>query len=78
MRGGAFETVEDKMTPFGYKCGEGCNAGFGEPEWIVNKERVSYDALFENLQPCEGRLSGASVKVRLVLGSKAFEAETVC
>ncbi|ENN79547.1 hypothetical protein D910_04698 [Dendroctonus ponderosae] len=62
VRGGAFETVEDKMTPFGYKCGEGCNAGFGEPEWIVNKERASYDALFDNLQPCEGRLSGAAVK----------------
>lgn len=55
--------MEDKLTPFGYKCGEGCNAGFGEPEWIVNKERSSYDALFESLGPVDEKLSGAAVKV---------------
>ncbi|CAG9768624.1 unnamed protein product [Ceutorhynchus assimilis] len=62
VRGGAFENVEDKLTPFGYRSGEGCNAGYGEPEWIVNKERASYDTLFQNLNPVDGKLSGACVK----------------
>lgn len=66
VRGGAFENVEDKATPFGYKSGEGCNAGFGEPEWIVNKERGSFDELFETLGPVNGKLSGATVKEELV------------
>jgi len=33
--GGAFEGVEDQVSPFGYKRGEGIDAGAGEPEWIV-------------------------------------------
>ncbi|XP_060519036.1 EH domain-containing protein 1-like isoform X2 [Cylas formicarius] len=66
VRGGAFENVEDKITPFGYKSGEGCNAGIGEPEWIVNKERASYDALFDSLNPVDGKLSGATVKEEFV------------
>lgn len=67
IRGGVFETVEDdKKTPFGYKSGEGVNAGYGEPEWIVNKERNTFDALFETLNPINGKLSGATVKEELV------------
>ncbi|KAL1514117.1 hypothetical protein ABEB36_003431 [Hypothenemus hampei] len=66
VRGGAFEYVEDKRTPFGYKCGEGCNAGFGEPEWIVNKDRTSYKLLFQNLNPVNGKLSGANVKSEFI------------
>ncbi|XP_028155581.1 EH domain-containing protein 1-like [Diabrotica virgifera virgifera] len=66
VTGGAFENVEDKVTPFGYKSGEGINAGFGEPEWIVNKERQSYDTIFEALGPVDGKLSGATVKEELV------------
>ncbi|XP_050302033.1 EH domain-containing protein 1-like isoform X2 [Anthonomus grandis grandis] len=62
VRGGAFENVQDKFTPFGYKSGEGCNAGYGEPEWIVNKERTTYDSLFESLGPANGRLPGSTVK----------------
>lgn len=65
VRGGAFENVEDNHTPFGYKSGEGCNAGFGELEWIVNKERGSYDTLFQSLNPVNGKLSGATVKVTI-------------
>lgn len=67
IRGGAFEAVEDdKKTPFGYRSGEGVNAGYGEPEWIVNKERTTFDALFESLNPINGKLSGATVKEELV------------
>lgn len=43
--GGAFEGVVDQVSPFGYKRGEGIDAGAGEPEWIVNKERYKYLSL---------------------------------
>ncbi|XP_030755095.1 EH domain-containing protein 1-like isoform X2 [Sitophilus oryzae] len=66
VKGGAFDNVEEKQTPFGYKSGEGCNAGFGEPEWIVNKERASYDLLFDSLVPVNGKLSGATVKAEFM------------
>ncbi|XP_076271389.1 EH domain-containing protein 1-like isoform X1 [Rhynchophorus ferrugineus] len=66
VRGGAFDNVSERFTPFGFKSGEGCNAGFGEPEWIVNKERASYDSLFDTLGPINGRLSGSTVKEEFI------------
>lgn len=39
---------------------------YGEPEWIVNKERNNYDELFEALNPIQGKLSGQTVKEELV------------
>lgn len=66
ITGGAFEVVEDKVSPFGYKQGEGANAGYGEPEWIVNRERVTYDAIFESLSPTDGKLSGATAKEEMI------------
>ncbi|XP_066260167.1 EH domain-containing protein 3-like [Euwallacea similis] len=66
IQGGVFENLEDQLTPFGYKCGEGCNAGYGEPEWIVSKERASYDLLFDTLETAEGKLSGAAVKTEFM------------
>lgn len=66
LRGGAFEGVEDKVSPFGYKRGEGTDAGKGEPEWIVNKERYKYDQIFETLGPIDGKLTGAAVKTELL------------
>lgn len=59
MIGGAFEGVVDQVSPFGYKRGEGIDAGAGEPEWIVNKERYKYNAIFEKLGPCDGKITGA-------------------
>ncbi|KAK9306124.1 hypothetical protein QLX08_003170 [Tetragonisca angustula] len=60
VKGGAFEGVEDQVSPFGYKRGEGIDAGAGEPEWIVNKERYKYNLIFEKLGPCDGKISGAA------------------
>lgn len=57
--GGAFEGVEDQISPFGYKRGEGIDAGAGEPEWIVNKDRYKYDSIFETLGPTDGKITGA-------------------
>jgi len=59
MLGGAFEGVVDKVSPFGYKRGEGIDAGSGEPEWIVSKERYKFDAIFDTLNPVDGKVTGA-------------------
>ncbi|XP_047102356.1 EH domain-containing protein 3-like [Schistocerca piceifrons] len=66
VKGGIFEGVEDKVSPFGYKKGEGVDAGSGEPEWIVNKERSKYDELFRSLGPVDGKLSGSVAKKAMV------------
>lgn len=65
-QGGAFDGVEDGSTPFGYKRGEGIDAGHGEPEWIVNKLRYKYDTIFETLGPVNGKISGEAAKIEMV------------
>ncbi|KAL0276392.1 UNVERIFIED_CONTAM: hypothetical protein PYX00_003980 [Menopon gallinae] len=66
IRGGAFEGVVDTISPFGYKRGEGIDAGHGEMEWIVNKEKYKYDNIFESLNPIDGKISGSSAKSEMV------------
>ncbi|XP_054270984.1 EH domain-containing protein 3 isoform X2 [Macrosteles quadrilineatus] len=66
VKGGGFEIVQDAATPFGYKRGEGVDAGHGDPEWIVNKERYKYDALFDTLNPVDGKVTGAAAKSEMV------------
>ncbi|XP_076166341.1 EH domain-containing protein 1-like [Ptiloglossa arizonensis] len=66
VKGGAFESVEDQISPFGYKRGEGIDAGAGEPEWIVNKERGKYDAIFKQLEPRDGKVTGAAAKSEML------------
>lgn len=46
-------------SPFGYKRGEGIDAGKGENSWVVEKERPKYDAVFAELEKSDGKLSGA-------------------
>ncbi|XP_076666918.1 EH domain-containing protein 3-like [Andrena cerasifolii] len=66
VKGGAFEGVEDQVSPFGYKRGEGIDAGAGEPEWIVNKKRHKYDTTFNELDPCDGKITGAAAKSEMM------------
>lgn len=66
--GGAFEgVVDDLKTPFGYKRGEGIDAGFGEHHWICEKDRVNTDPMFENLGPIDGKISGAGKQLQFIL-----------
>lgn len=65
--GGGFEIVQDTDSPFGYKRGEGVDAGHGDPEWIVNKERYKYDALFDTLSPVDGKVTGAGKSLFLLI-----------
>lgn len=58
--GGAFEgVVDDVVSPFGYKRGEGIDAGFGEHDWICNRDRARTDPIFESLSPVDGKITGA-------------------
>lgn len=67
VKGGAFEGMQDKIdNPFGFGKGEGVNAGYGEPEWIVNKDRYLYDDTFNSLNPIDGKITGASAKAEMV------------
>lgn len=59
IKGGAFEGVQDKVSPFGYLKGEGIDAGAGEPEWIVAKDRYKWDNVFDGLTPIDGKITGA-------------------
>jgi hypothetical protein len=59
IEGGAFDGVMDKATPFMYKGGEGINAGLGEIEWVIEKDRVKYDQMFDELNPIDGKVTGA-------------------
>ncbi|XP_050519831.1 EH domain-containing protein 1 [Daktulosphaira vitifoliae] len=66
VKGGAFVSVQDTISPFGYKRGEGIDAGKGETGWVVNKERHKYDAIFADLEKSDGKLSGAVAKAEMV------------
>merc|ERR1712142_1251111 len=56
IEGGAFDGVIESKTPFMYKGGEGINAGVGEVEWIISKDRYKYDAIFDTLNPIDGKV----------------------
>lgn len=61
VKGGAFTNIEDNSSPFGYKRGEGFDAGAGELDWIVNREKPKYDEIFNYLNTSgDGKISGNS------------------
>jgi hypothetical protein len=41
VKGGAFDGVMNKATPFMFHGGDGVNAGLGEVEWVVAKDQVA-------------------------------------
>lgn len=66
IKGGAFEGIDNNFSPFGYKKGEGIDLGAGEHDWICNRDRVRTNALFETLNPIDGRISGGAAKSELI------------
>ena len=46
-------------TVFGFGRGEGADAGAGDPDWIVAKDRFKYDQLFDALNPVDGKITGS-------------------
>lgn len=67
VHGGAFGTgrIEDE-SPFGQGVGEGIDAGRGETEWVVGKERYKWDEAFEGLRPVDGKVTGSAAKAHMV------------
>ncbi|KAK7141179.1 hypothetical protein R3I93_015362 [Phoxinus phoxinus] len=64
VKGGAFEGTMNG--PFGHGYGEGAGEGIDELEWIVGRDKPSYDEIFYTLSPINGKVSGATVKKELV------------
>jgi EH domain-containing protein 1 len=63
IKAGAFD---DNAGPFGIGTVEGINAGVGESDWIVDRNRGSYDDVFSTLNPVDGKITGAAAKAELI------------
>lgn len=59
IQGGVFEKVE---MPFG----EGMDAGKGETEWIVSRDKARSDAIFCNLEQHDGKITGRVARDELL------------
>ncbi|XP_030621566.1 EH domain-containing protein 1a [Chanos chanos] len=64
VKGGAFEGTMNG--PFGHGYGEGAGEGIDELEWIVLRDKPSYDEIFYTLSPVNGKVSGAAAKKEMV------------
>ena len=66
VKGGVFTGHQDTSTPFGFKQFEGAEAGRGETEWIVSREKHKYDDVFETLRGADGKVAGSAAKAEMV------------
>ena len=66
ISGGAFNDVKDMTSPFGFQRCEGVDLGAGEPEWIVNRDRAKWDAIFQGLKPVKGKVAGSAAKKEMI------------
>lgn len=64
VHGGAFEGT--MSGPFGHGYGEGAGEGIDELEWVVGRDKPSYDEIFYTLSPINGKVSGAAAKKEMV------------
>ena len=54
-----FDTLNMALQITIFQGGEGVNAGVGEVEWVVAKDRYKYDQTFDSLNPIDGKVTGA-------------------
>uniref|UniRef100_UPI003AB0ECE5 EH domain-containing protein 1a n=1 Tax=Centroberyx gerrardi TaxID=166262 RepID=UPI003AB0ECE5 len=64
VKGGAFEGA--MSGPFGHGYGEGASEGIDELEWVVGRDKPSYDEIFYTLSPINGKVSGAAAKKEML------------
>lgn len=64
VKGGAFEGTMNG--PFGHGYGEGAGEGIDDLEWIVIRDKPSYDEIFYTLSPVNGKVTGANAKREMV------------
>lgn len=65
IEGGKFDT-EIQDSPFGFKRGEGVDAGAFDGRWIVAKDKPKYDKTFRRLGPVDGKINGSQAKAEMV------------
>lgn len=66
VKGGVFAGHQDTSTPFGFKRYEGAEAGRGETDWVVEKDKPKYDEIFDALRGSDGKVAGAAAKAEMV------------
>ncbi|XP_077433406.1 EH domain-containing protein 1a [Vanacampus margaritifer] len=64
VKGGAFDGT--MSGPFGHGYGEGAGEGIDDLEWVVNRDKPSYDEIFYTLSPINGKVSGAAAKKEML------------
>ncbi|XP_008251915.2 EH domain-containing protein 1 [Oryctolagus cuniculus] len=64
VKGGAFDGTMNG--PFGHGYGEGAGEGIDDVEWVVGKDKPTYDEIFYTLSPVNGKITGASAKKEMV------------
>ncbi|XP_066504841.1 EH domain-containing protein 1a [Hoplias malabaricus] len=64
VKGGAFDGTMNG--PFGHGYGEGAGEGIDELEWVVGRDKPSYDEIFYTLSPVNGKVSGAAAKKEML------------
>ncbi|XP_051880828.1 EH domain-containing protein 3 isoform X1 [Pristis pectinata] len=64
VKGGAFEGTMNG--PFGHGYGEGAGEGIDDLEWVVIRDKPSYDEIFYTLSPINGKVTGANAKKEMV------------
>lgn len=63
IKGGKFDEING---PFGYRRGQGADAGWQDSEWIVAKSRDECDKVFATLQPIDGKVTAPRAKEEMV------------
>ncbi|XP_019873798.1 EH domain-containing protein 1 isoform X2 [Aethina tumida] len=66
IEGGAFARVTSVESPFGYMRGEGVDAGSGETEWVVSKDKLQYDQKFIEMHPVDGKITASVAKEEMI------------
>ena len=61
---GAFVAIQSDV--FGVGALEGIDAGRGENEWVVEKDRAPYDESFQQMSPVDGKVTGAIAKQSMI------------
>ncbi|EPY77312.1 hypothetical protein CB1_001277004 [Camelus ferus] len=56
----------DNRGPFGHGYGEGAGEGIDDVEWVVGKDKPTYDEIFYTLSPVNGKITGANAKKEMV------------
>lgn len=64
VHGGVFDGAS--VGPFNGGYGEGVSEGVDELEWVVQKDKHTYDEIFYTLSPINGKVSGAMAKREMV------------